>query len=283
MSLGTITVTPYSNQIIGDAVSSAAWQAYIANNSRPFFTELQIRNPAYSLYSIIAIDNGTTNPPFTTITIDRPWMEPGGAAQAYMIYQAYFPAPVSDFHRFLWARDTTNSNAIDYWSLTQRDLAVLDPERSIFDNPVYIVPYQVDQRPNSATLGNMLYEFWPGPVSILPYTFGYLRRGQTLINPGDTVPYPMTEDCVIWQAKTEAFLWKESQKGDEIERGAGADNKFLSQSAQAKYLLKLAKIEDRDRDLVDLYFNRYMPDLLNGGQPFSNETGGLNIGYMVNS
>src|ERR1700690_1992386 len=90
VSLGTITVTPYSNQIIGDAVSSAARQAYIANNTRPLFTELQTRTPASTLFSTIAIDKGTTTPPFTTIRIAPPWMEPKGASQAYMIYQAYF-------------------------------------------------------------------------------------------------------------------------------------------------------------------------------------------------
>src|SRR5580704_5364258 len=49
-SLGTIMATPYTNTIVGDAISSAAWQAYITNSNRPLFTELQIRSPYYSLY-----------------------------------------------------------------------------------------------------------------------------------------------------------------------------------------------------------------------------------------
>ena len=276
-SAGTITTTPFTNQVIGDAAASAAWAAYA---QRPFLTELQIRSPFYSLYNIIAYDT-TTNPPFGTFTLDRPWLEPlTGPGQAYMIYQAYFAVPVSDFRRFLAARDTTNNAPMDYWSKSQRDLAVEDPERTIFDDPGYFVPYEVDQRPNSSTLGRMLYELWPHPLSILPYSYSYLRRGPQLTTPSDTVPYPITEDMVLWQAKSSAYLYKEAQKGENVERGSGADYKFLAQAAQAKYELKKKEISGRDRDLVELYFNRWRPDYYSGGEPFATVNGQLNIGRM---
>lgn len=274
ISAGTVTFTPYSNQIIGDAVASAAWAAYVAP---PFLTQFQIRSPFYSLYNIIAYDT-TSNPPFGTFTIDRPWMEPGGVAQAYMVYQAYFAVPVADFRRFLAARDTTNNAPMNYWSKTQKDLAVEDPERTIFDEPCYFVPYEIDQRPNSATLGSMLYELWPHPLSVLPYTFAYLRRGPRLQSPSDTAPYPITEDMVLWQAKSSAYLWKESQKGENVERGSGADYKFLAQAAQAKYELKRKQISARDRDMVDLYISRWRPDYYSGGEPFATINQQLNVG-----
>lgn len=282
-SAGSITTVIGSNQVIGDAVASAAWAAY-ASLAAPL-TVCQIRSPYYSLYNIIQYDT-TSNAPFGTLTLDRPWMEPAGAAMSYMIYQAYFAVPVSqfdtdeepNFRRFIAARDTTNNAPMDYWSLSQKDLAVKDPERTIFNDPGYFVPYQVDQRPGSPTLGSMLYELWPHPLSVLPYTFAYIYRGPQLISPGDTVPYPITESMVLWRAKESAYLWKEAQKGENIERGSGADYKFLSQAAAAEYKKKKKDIAARDRDLVDLYFTRWNPDYYNNSEPYSTVNGQLNVG-----
>jgi hypothetical protein len=273
-SAGTVTFTVGSNQIIGNTAASAAWAAYVGP---PFLTSCQIRSPYYSLYNIIAYDT-TSNPPFGTFTIDRPWMEPGGTGKAYMVYQAYFAVPVSNFRRFIAARDTTNNAPMDFWSKTQKDLSFQDPERTIFDEPVYFVPYETDQRPGSATLGNMLYELWPHPLSVLPYTFAYLSRGPSLTAPGDMVPYPITEDMVLWQAKSSAYLWKEAQKGENVERGSGADYKFLAQAAQAKYELKKKEISHRDRDLVDLYITKWRPDYYNNAEPFATVSSQLNVG-----
>lgn len=276
-SAGSVTFTPYSNQVVGDATASAAWAAYA---KRPLLTELQIRSPYYSLYNIVGYDV-TSNPPFGTFTLDRPWLEPlSTAGQAYMIYQAYFVVPVSDFRRFLAARDTSNNAPMDYWSKSQKDLSVEDPQRTIFNNPVYFVPYEVDQRPNSSTAGQMMYELWPHPLSILPYSYDYLRRGPELTAPSDTVPYPITEDMVLWQAKSSAYLYKEAQKGENVERGSGADYKFLAQAAQAKYELKKKEIKARDRDLVELYFNRWRPNYFNNAEPFATINAQLNVGRM---
>ncbi len=275
-SAGTITATSYTNQIVGDAVASASWLSYIQNSNLPLFTSLQFRVPYYSLYNIVAVN--VTNPTAIVLTLDRPWMEPGGAGQTYMIYQCYFPSPVADFKRFFAARDTTNNEPMDFWTYSQKDLATIDPERTIFDDPLYIVPYQTDQRPGSATYGNMLFELWPHPLSVLPYTFNFRFRGQTLTQPSSVLPYPMTEDCVLWQAKSEAYLWKEAQKGEDIERGSGADYKFLAQAAQASYIKKLKAIKDTDRDLAELYFSRVQQAFPLSEDGYATITGMLNVG-----
>lgn len=293
VSAGQITATPYSNLITGDVTATAAWAAYVAGNNLPLFTQFQIRSPYYSLYNIIGYNattgggygaggygeggygqGGTT---FATLTLDRPWMEPGGT-QPYLMYQAYFPVPVSDFKRFIAARDTTNNAPMNYWGKTQKDLSFEDPERTIFDDPEYFVPYETDQRKGSATFGNMMYELWPHPLSVLPYSFSYFRRGPVLVDPADTIPSPLTEECVLWQAKACAYLWKEAQKGEEMQRGSGADWRFLAQAAEAQYLLKLKPVKDRDRDLAELYFDKFRRDYNNAGEPFATITGGLNIG-----
>ena len=52
---------------------------------------------------------------------------------------------------------------MDWWSKTEIDLANEDAERTDFDEPLYVVPYEVDTRAGSATYGQMLFELWPHP------------------------------------------------------------------------------------------------------------------------
>lgn len=274
-SAGTITATRFSDQVVGDVTAAAAWLAYQTAGTLPLLTQLQIRSPYYSLYNIIAFDG------INTFTLDRVWMEPDGADLTYMIYQAYFPVPVSDFKRFLEIRDTTNASPIDFWTLNRVDLALRDPQRTVFNDPAFCVPYEADSRVGSATLGYMLYELWGHPLSELPYTFSYLRRGPLLSSPSDTVPYPLTEDLVIWRAKEVAYMWKEAQKGDGIARGSGANWVLLADMASKRFLRELKIVADRDRDLVQTYFNRFNRATAMGsfGQPFATINGGLNVGH----
>lgn len=276
LSLGTITATRFSDQIVGNATAAAAWLAYSLAGTLPLLTSYQIRSPYYSLYNIIAFDG------VNTFTLDRPWMEPAGAGLTYMVYQAYFaaPRPTTDFKRFLEIRDTTNAAPLDYATYSRRDLSVLDPQRTVFNLPTYVVPYEVDARTGSATPGNMLYELWGHPLSQLPYTYSYLRRGPLLSLPADTIPAPLTEELVLWRAKEVAYQWKESQKGDGIQRGAGADWRFLSERAEKEFTKALKIIADRDRDLVEAYFSRFVRGAAAGffGEPFATVNGQLNIG-----
>lgn len=277
LSIGTITTTTGSAQIIGDAAAAAAWEAY---SGPPLLTQCQIRSPYYSLYNIIAFDG------VNTFTLDRPWMEPSttpgvnvSTGISYMVYQAYFPVPVADFRRFFAIQDFTNYQRLDYWKYSQKDLALIDPQRTNFNLPSYAVPFQVDQRVGSATLGCMLYELWPHPLSVLPYTFSYLRMGPQLVNPADTIPYPLTEELVKWRAYEVASLWKEQQKGDGMQRGSGADWRFLHGANKEEYKTELKRVRDLDRDLYELYFDRYIRgNVPLDGQPFGTLGGSLNIG-----
>ncbi len=148
----------------------------------------------------------------------------------------------------------------------------------MFNDPNYFVPYQQDQRPNSATFGNMLYELWPHPLNQLPYTYMYLRMGPTLQGPNDTVPYPLTEEPVVWRAKEVAGMFKEANKGEDMQRGQGADWKFFIQEAQEQFKGTMKPVKDRDSDLVNLYLDKWRPDFYDAGEPFATVNGGLNIG-----
>lgn len=273
-SSGSYTVTPYQNTIIADATATAVLATFSLN---PLITTLQYRDPARAIYSIVAYDT-TTNAPFATLTLDRPWMEPtSGPGQPYMIYQAYFPSPVRDFRKFIEIRDTTNARPINFWSCSQADLAVEDPQRTRFSDPRFVVPCGIDNRPGSATYGNPMYELWPQQLSRVPYSFSFRRRGPQLVAPSDLVPNPITEELVMHRAKELLYLYKEAQKGENVDRGSGANWPLLAQASKAEYDKILEKIQ-----AVDVNLNNEMVSHVgnsgNYGQPYANRLGGLNIG-----
>lgn len=277
-SVGTVTATPYSDEVIGDAVASAVWASI---TGRPFLTELQFRNPPYALYNIVAYDT-TTNAPFGTLTLDRPWMEPTtGSGQPYYIYQAYFPVPVSDFRKFVEIRDTTNNAPVSFTDVSQDDLSVMDAQRLIFGPavPTYAVPLGTDMRTGSSTLGYVMYEIWPHNLSHMPYSFSYKRSGPLMVLPSDTVPAPLTEDLVTWRAKEILYQYKEAQKGEQVERGSGADWKFLAQAAQKEYQGILKQVRAADANLHRDFVTRHRNIGQLGNDGYSTEQLGLlNVG-----
>jgi hypothetical protein len=349
LSPGTITVTPFTATVTGDAPASRAWQQTLLNP--PLLTQQQIRVPYYSVYNIIAIgNNGTVSfvnvispgagqtpgtyltpvidvggpgagatvaitvdgsgavstppavvtpgtgyvgpaisfsaggtPPLlqvglqSVLTLDRPWMEPNQVNSGYMIYQCYFAAPPG-FKRWHTIFDTTNNAYMDWWSYTQIDLSEFDAQRINFMQPSHVVPYEMDTRPGSATQGQMLYELWPHPIMRLPYTFSCQANWPPLVNSNDALPFPLNDELVKMRTYEMMYLWKESQRGDEMERGSGANWQFLAQAMRAEYSDRLKLIRNMDRNLMDLYFTRMRRMFPLGGQVFGTVTGLANVG-----
>jgi len=277
---GTVTVAPYSAQIIGDATATANW-ATVQAGPRPKLTELQFRDPSYALYDIVAYDT-TSNPPFATLSLDRAWLEPTtGAGRPYQIYQAYFPVPVADFRKFVEIRDTTFSQPVDFWTYSRDDLSFIDPERLMFGPgvPTYAVAHDRDQRAGSATLGYVRYEIWPHNLSHMPYSFGYKRRGALLVNLTDTVPDPLTEELLMWRAKEVLYQYCEAQKGQDVQRGAGANWQFLAESAAKEYKECLKYIKSIDANLHRDFLTRKKRLSQASYEGYSTERlGQLNIG-----
>ena len=218
------------------------------------------------------------------LTLDRPWLEPtAGPGQPYMIYQAYFLAPVKDFHKFVEMRDTTDSASIDFWSMTQADLSVRDPQRTNFSSPGWVVPAGVDQRPNTSTYGWQMFELWPEQLSYVPYSFSYRRRGQIAETFQDfqtmEVPPPLTEELLGWRTKEVLYQYKEAQKDTTQARGAGSNWLFLAQFAKKQYDEILDKIIAIDLNLNGEAFGR-LPGRGQGnsGAPYSNQLGQFSVG-----
>ena len=240
LSSGTFTTTPYQTQVVADATATAAIQAFVGLGVPPLITQLQFRNLSYSVYNIVSYDYNNINPGFVTLTLDRPWLEPlTGPGMPYSIYQCYFPATVSDFRKWIEIRDTTNDTPINFWSMTQAELAVKDPQRSEFSNSLYCVPIGIDQRPGSATLGYQMFEMWPHQLSYIPYSFSFRRKGPLPQSQSDyqtmTTPYPITEEMLTWRAKEMICQFKEAQKDRATPRGSGANWIMLAQMAKAEY------------------------------------------------
>lgn len=283
VSAGTITATFGTNLITGDATAKATWNAIPAKFP---ITQMQIRLPAYALYDVVGYNPGTG-----VITIDRPWMEPDGASLQYMLYQTYFTAPAQDFKRWLAVRDFTNGASLDWWSWKQKDVDLRDPQRTIYENPSYVVPFKVDKRANTSTPGYMRFELYPQPLSQLPYALYYLAKGPALVQPTDTLPFPLTEKLVLARARMLAYEWKEAQKGVEVARGSGSDHTFLYQAAEAEYDGgerapagphqggELLSVKKADRDLYDQSISRLVRKLPSIGGPwYSAITNQANVG-----
>lgn len=220
----------------------------------------------------------------TILTLDRPWLEPlNGPGQSYQIYQAYFVAPVEDFRKFIEVRDTTNSDRLNFWSMTQAELAVEDPQRTEFADPDFVVAAGVDTRPGTSTPGYQMFELWPQQLSYIPYSFSYRRRGRVPKTYNDFVtmspPYPITEELVRWRAEEVLYQYKEAQKDKGEARGSGSNWILLSQMAGKEYANCLDKIL-----AIDLNLNNEMLTRIEGrkgrwnNSAYSNNLGQLQIG-----
>ena len=282
---GSTTTTPYSPSIVCNDYLTNLLLGY---TGQPFITQLQYRNPSFSVYNIIAYDDGqdpenSPNYPFATLTLDRPWMEPtSGPGQPYMIYQVYYPAPCLDFRKFIEIRDTTNDGYIDFWSITQATLSVKDPQRLDFSNPRYAVPAGTDQRPGSATLGYQMFELWPHQTNYVPYSYSYRRRGPLPQQPSDwmamTTPYPITEDMLEQKAR-QMLLEDAAAKMEAKTPGSGKGMMLLSQMAEKKFMFIFGQVLAIDLNLDGQQQNNVR---LRGpwgqGSPYATMNAGINLG-----
>jgi len=256
LNTGSVTTTLGSPFVIGDAAASAAWAT--ASSAVSLITQRQFRTGAGTIYNIIAYDT-TSNPPFGTLTLDRPWIDAYylGPTQGYSIYQPYIVAPVSNFLAWEFFLDVRNvihldvNNTRGLWEKVNE----ADPQRQIFSNPGNVIPHGVDQRAGSATLGYAMYELYPQPQSIFVYQVGYSFSGPDLTNTSgqSAVPFPMTEHLVKTLARVKAYEWSEANKNPANPRGAGADYRFLIEIAQAEYQGQLKEIRKIDRDIYDAW------------------------------
>jgi hypothetical protein len=252
-SNGTVSMTYGGTTITGDATASAGWATLSQFGS--LITQRQFRVGGGTIYNIVAAN--FSNPSAVVLTLDRPFIDyqASYSGVSYIIYQPYYAAPVKDFIRWLAIRDMTNVRWLnvdaDYDQRRQTDMA--DPQRQIYTLPLMVLPYYVDQRPNSSTLGYMMYELYPQPSSQIVYQTWYEWEGPDIVNPTDTLPTPITEKLVKCLALMDAYGWAEGNKNPQNPRGAGADFRFLVGQYKAMYDEELKACRVNDRERVNLF------------------------------
>lgn len=256
MTAGSVSV-PFlgTTTIIGDATATAAWAAL------PFYfspTVQQIRAKGYSIYSIISYDNGSDpanspNYPFATLTLDRPFIDPlpFTTGVGYQMFQAYIAAP-PNFKRWLNIADMFNCYSLDVWT-GRRTVNLSDPARLYTSNPNRVLGVGTDQRPGSATLGQMLYELYPNPSTAISYQTYYVVSGPDLVANSDTLPYPITQEVVLSKARVYAYEWAESRKDVMAAKGSGANYSLLKKEGEAEFLSRLKTLRLIDKDQVDAF------------------------------
>ena len=251
LNSGTVTTTIGSNQIVFDATASAAITALPAAGSFPTgVIQRQFRIGIGTIYNIwaYAVDGGG----IVTLTLDRQYAEPSGSGQAYTILQCYYAAPMEDFLTFINVRDMVNFNDLNLYS-NRKQVDQMDPQRTIFYLPTYVVGYQQDQNPDSATYRWPMSELWGVPSYVLTYQLYGIRKGVPLVEDGDQLPPAIGEDAVMALARSYAYEWAEATKGD-MPRNSGSDFRFLMRAAMDEYSRLARDYRRQDRELVDSWF-----------------------------
>lgn len=257
---GTATFTQGSDACTFDATALAALNASVTSYS--FITQRQVRAGvnagASGIYSIIAYDDTTG-----IAKLDRIFADPGGAGLSYQVYQVYYVPPVQDFMVLLSARNM--SMFLDLVTTRTRQwVDAHDPQRTWYQFPTHVIPFMTDLRGAgtvnaSATLGYAMFELWGQPVSPFTYQCYGLRRGVDLVLPTDTLPYSISEELVLAQAREFAYEWAESNKSMAPRASgsgylAGPDFKFLMGKAHDDFQKYLTRDRKNDKEFIDNYF-----------------------------
>jgi hypothetical protein len=257
INTGTVTVTQGSQNIQFNATATNAINAAQIAQPYSLITQRQFRpgNVAgvAQIYNLISY-NQTTG----AAILDRIYADPSAVGTAYNIYQLYYPAPFIDHLGWISVRNMqmfldldldTERQVIDAW----------DPQRSWYQFPTRVVPYMIDNRGagtiyQSATYGFPLFELWGQPVTPFVYSLYGLRRGVDLVNPTDTLPIQVGEDCVIARARTYAYEWAEANK-DMLPRSSGPDFRYLKKEAETEFNSRKSYYMKQDKEFVNNWFS----------------------------
>jgi len=224
MQAGTVTVTPGSVTVVGDATAVAAWNT--AGLVIPL-TSRQFRVGQGTIYNIVAFPgSGGAN----SIDLDTAYVDvPFGVGTSYQIFQSYFNAPVADF---LWWESVTDpvSGYQLRTTLTREEVDAQDPQRFQSGWPVGPIPYLVNPQAGNFN-GFPMYELWPAPLAGYTYFGSFFRRGALFVNDNDTVNPMLGEDLVMARAKMLAYEWCAANP----DKAGKGDFRFLYGAAKIEY------------------------------------------------
>lgn len=261
ITAGTATTVQGYNTVLMDSVAATAINT---SGSAPYslLTQRQFRIGSGGIYNITGWDG------VSVLTLDRLYGELSATDATYQIYQVYYPSPTKTFLRFMSVRDM--QNFIDLFiDRTREELDAMDPQRTWYYFPTWVVPYKPDTNTFSATYGYMLHELWGAPQYSLNYQLLYIDKGNDLVNPTDCLPYAIGEDVVLAKARVYAYEWAEANKGA-LERNQGPDYRFLMGAAQKEFESLFKNYRREDRETADNFFVAHRNSLYGKFWPYYN-------------
>ncbi len=232
---GHVTTTQFSASVVGDATASALWLA-IALPAAPQspITLRQFRVTGGPIYNIIVYDGAST------ITLDRPYAETGGAGGSYMIYQPYMPAPAIDFKRWMSIVDPISGYRFRYENMfrTQKELDLRDPQRTSYGWPTWVVGKDYVTVPND-TQQRPRFELGLGhPVQALGYILEYMTNGDLAATPTAVLPQQISDATILARARYYAHDLVANQPNVDIKVKAFHLQKMRTVEAQFVDLLR---------------------------------------------
>lgn len=253
LTSGLATSTTGSNLVTLNSEADAAFSASLTTLNP--FTQRQFRQGGQGSGSIGTIYNiwDYSSP---TLTLDRPFVEASSplGGSPYSIFQCYYPAPFQDHWSWVSIRDMTNFLDLFIERYSRSQLDAMDPQRTWYYFATDAVFYTLDLNPASPTYQFPLFELWGAPQSVLPYQLYGIRKGVPLVNPTDTLPPQVGEDCLMALSRKYAYEWAEANKGDSP-RNQGPDFRFLIGEAKDDYKRLFSQYRRADRETVDQWFS----------------------------
>lgn len=276
---GTVTVALGGLTVTGDAIASAQWAT--ASNPTSLLTQRQFRIGEGTIYNIIKAD--FTAPTAAVLTLDRKYIDTNyGAGQEYSIYGCYYVVGVEGFQALEAVLDVNNVAwlNVDNTRKGREKVDQADPQRQIFANPVSVIPYGTDTRgagtPNaSATLGQMMYEWYPQPQAQYAYSLWYSFDGPSFSLPSDTLPYPLTEHLIKTMARVKAYEFSLANRNMSDPRGQGSNLQFLMGAAAKEAEQQLKEIRSLDRDIYDAWYYQFTRQVATGVTATFNPSTGM--------
>jgi hypothetical protein len=204
VNTGTALVTQYTNTVTMDVTASAA----ITGLNNPILTLRQFRRPVGPVYNIVSAD--FTAPAAVVLTLDRNYQEATDPTATYQIYQVYYPAPSSDFLRWVSVFNPINSYKLKL-HMTRQEIDRRDPQRASQGLSYWIVQYKMNTLSGDPNVP--FFELWPHMISQVGLQAFYQKRGTDLVDNTDTIPPQVRDDTLLTMAKYYACEWGEANKG----------------------------------------------------------------------
>lgn len=198
LSAGTVTLTQGSTAVGCDASAAAILEA---NKATLPGRQLRVNN-AGPIYSIASWTS-----PAGPLVLTLPWTDPSTVTGTWMVYQVYFPAPSTDFTRWVSIYCPNEGYAFKSLTMNQKVLDMKDPMRQNQGQPYWASPLMLGAD------GRFLYEFWPSPSVQQTYVSLYVRSGLDMVNDTDPLPAVISDECVVERALYHAYKWATANVG----------------------------------------------------------------------